>query len=120
MAFKSKSQTFESMEYQFIDTKDSQTFFNKKDSNLYQIKTNSIQDINSNKGELSLWNLSKEKRISGIYKKSKSKPIYQFDWLGEVYYLEIFEHGVLIQFLYLKESFKPAFNGKKQATIGLW
>ena len=96
---------FESKEYHFLDEPKLQSFFNDRDNCLYQIQENSKQDIQSNRGNLSLWNLTREKRISGLYKQKGTKAsIYHFDWLGQVYYLELMDHGILVQYLYQKES----------------
>jgi hypothetical protein len=124
---------FESKEYHFLDEPTLQSFFNDRDNCLYQIQENSKQDILNNKGELSLWNLTREKRISGLYKqKGIRASVYKFDWLGQVYYLELMDYGILVEFLYLKESFptqrktpkehrKSRHNSQKRVSGGgLW
>ena len=124
---------FESKEYHFLDEPKLQSFFNDRDNCLYQIQENSKQDIQSNRGNLSLWNLTREKRISGLYKQKGTKAsTYQFDWLGQVYSLELMDHGILVQYLYQKESFpvqrkipkeyrKNGRNSQKRVSgSGLW
>jgi hypothetical protein len=126
-------QLFESKEYRFLDEPTLQSFFNDRDNCLYQIQENSKQDKQSNKGDLVLWNLTREKRISGLYKKNGTKASsYQFDWLGQVYHLELLDHGILVQFLYQKEGFptqrktpkehrKNRHNSQKRISgSGLW
>lgn len=121
---------FESKEYPIIEhEKNAIRFFNSLDSNLYQIQPNTQEEIKSNKGECSLWNLSKNKRVSGLYLKSSKNQIkqYIFDYMDQVYYLEITKDSILIQFLHLKggsifskkkpKSIKQPQNG---LVVGLW
>jgi hypothetical protein len=118
---------FDSKEYAIIERdKNSIRFFNPSDSCLYQIQKNSQEDIDSKKGDLSLWNVSRDKRVSGLYL-SKSKGItktYIFDFMDQVYYLEITEDSVLIQFLHNKHygSKQPRNSHKsgKMLSVGLW
>jgi hypothetical protein len=119
---------FDSREYNILESENNSIkFFNPKDSNLYQIQPNTPEEIKSKKGEYSLWNLTRDKRVSGLYLKSSNNQvrIFLFDYLGQVYHLEITQDSVLIQFLHTK-GLKP-FKGKqtskkgsKQLVVGLW
>lgn len=120
---------FESKEYPIIEhEKNAIRFFNSIDSCLYQIQPNTPDEMKSNKGECSLWNLSKNKRVSGLYLKSSKNQIRQFvfDYMDQVYHLEITKDSVLIQFLHIKGSkvFKKQSKSIKQPqkglVVGLW
>ena len=120
---------FESKEYPIIEhEKNAIRFFNSLDSNLYQIQPNTQEEIKSNKGECSLWNLSRNKRVSGLYLKSSKNQIrqYIFDCMDQVYHLEITKDSILIQFLHIKGSKvfrkqpKSIKQPEKGLVVGLW
>lgn len=117
---------FDSKEYDILESENNSIrFFNDRDSNLYQIQPNTQEDIKSNRGKFSLWNLTKNKRVSGLYLKStKSTPIFIFDYMDEVYHLEINKDSILIQFLHMKgkPSRKQPSTRKPQngLVVGLW
>lgn len=99
---------FESREYSILaSTLESIQFFNSLNSTLYEIKPNSQEETKRNKGNLSLWNSSTGKRISGLYKKPSKSQVFTFDYLGEVYYLEINSETITIQYLHKKEGYSP-------------
>jgi hypothetical protein len=117
---------FDSKEYNVLESENNTIkFFNEVDSNLYSIQPNTPEEIKSNKGEYSLFNLTRNKRVSGLYLKSSKYQLKQFvfDCLGQVYHLEITSDSILIQFLHMKGSSKP-FRGnrkpQKSLTVGLW
>ena len=116
---------FDSKEYNVLESENNTIkFFNEVDSNLYSIQPNTPEEIKSNTGEYSLFNLTRNKRVSGLYLKSSKYQVKQFvfDCLGQVYHLEITSDSIRIQFLHMKGS-KP-FRGnrkpQKSLTVGLW
>jgi len=99
---------FESREYSILaSTQESIQFFNSLNSTLYEIKPNTQEETKSKKGDLSLWNSTTGKRISGLYKKPSKSQVFTFDYLGEVYYLEINSETIMIQYLHKKEGYSP-------------
>lgn len=99
---------FESKDYNILSsTQESIQFFNSKDSNLYEIRLNNQEETKSKKGDLSLWNHTTGKRVSGLYKKPSKSQVFGFDYLGEVYYLEINSETITIQYLYKKKGYSP-------------
>jgi hypothetical protein len=99
---------FESKDYNILSsTQESIQFFNSLNSTLYEIKPNSQEETKSKKGDLSLWNSTTGKRISGLYKKPSKSQVFTFDYLGEVYYLEINSETITIQYLHKKEGYSP-------------
>ena len=119
---------FDSKEYNILESENNTIkFFNLKDSNLYQIQPNTPEEIKSKKGDFSLWNLSKNKRVSGLYLKSSNNQvkIFIFDYLEQVYHLEITQDSILIQFLHTKglkpsKGNKTSKKGSNQLVVGLW
>jgi hypothetical protein len=107
---------FESRDYNILaSTQESIQFFNSINSTLYEIKPNSQEESKKNKGDLSLWNSTAGKRISGLYKKSSKNQVFGFDYLGEVYYLEINPETISIQYLHKKQGYSPLhLKTKKQ------
>jgi hypothetical protein len=92
---------FESQEYPYSDSAKSQ-FFNPTDSQLYEIRDNTIEEKAKFKCTHSLWNASKDKRISGLYISAQNPTRFNFDYLGEAYLLEITPDSLIIQFLFIK------------------
>lgn len=109
---------FESGDYNILaSTQESIQFFNSRNSNLYEIRLNNQEETKSKKGDLSLWNHTTGKRVSGLYKKSSKNQVFGFDYLGEVFYLEINSETITIQYLYKKEGFVPYKKSiKKQSS----
>jgi hypothetical protein len=107
---------FESREYNILEsTQEYIHFFNTQDSNLYEIRMNNQEETKSKKGDLSLWNHTTKKRVSGLYRKPSKNQVFTFDYLGEVFYLEINSNTINIQYLHKKQGYSPLhLKAKKQ------
>lgn len=118
---------FESQEYQYFNPEKNQ-FFSIAQNCLYEIRKNSPEEIIRYRCDYSLYNLSKKTRVSGLYQTAKNPSRFNFDYLGEVYYLEVLKDALLIQFLYNKDFSTLANQGKnkefekaeKPKSLGLW
>lgn len=99
---------FESGDYNILEsTQESIQFFNSQNSNLYEIRLNNQEETKNKKGDLSLWNHTTGKRVSGLYRKPSKSQVFGFDYLGEVFYLEINSETITIQYLYRKQGYSP-------------
>lgn len=98
---KFKKHLFESQEYPYLNSDKSQ-FFNPIDSQVYEIRENTLEESTQYKCLNSLWNLSKGSRVSGLYLSAKNPIRFNFDYLGQVYLLELNSDSLIIQFLYFK------------------